>query len=133
MAPEGVGLGPVVSMAATLGVTAPEFFDPVTGDVRERVQDVRGSDFYCISTGSTTAYSLMVALAPVEFEACRKQMIEGEESRRDAWGIARDYREALKMIVETCKYGELLNVQDALTEADEVLKQHGIETWDGES
>jgi hypothetical protein len=133
MAPEGVGLGPVVTMAETLGVPMPEFFDPVTGDVRERIQDIRGSDFYCIETGSSTAYSLMVALAPVEFEGCRKQLIEGEESRRDAWGIVRDYREALKLLVEACKYGELLNVQDALTEADEVLRQHGVETWEGES
>lgn len=122
-----------MKMAESVGVPMPEFFDPVTGDVRERLQDIRGSDFYCIATGTSSAYSLMVALAPVEFEACRRQLIEGEESRRDAWGVARDYREALKMLVETCKYGELVNIQDALTEADEVLKQHGIETWDGES
>lgn len=120
---------PIVSMAEHVGVAVPQFFNPITGAVAERVQDIRGDDQY-LMPGANDSFSAMTLYhAPLFLEDLRRKYIEAEEFRRELYGKYRDFRDALRTLVDTCKYCELLTVHDALTEAEALLNEHGIETW----
>jgi hypothetical protein len=120
-----------MSTCESLGVPLPEFFDPITGENRDRVQDIRGDDQYCMTSDGGKFTAMTLYQAPVILEDLRRKFIDAEEARREIYGKYRDFRDALRTLVDTCKYCELLTVHDALTEAEALLNEHGIETWDG--
>ncbi len=132
VAEEGEGMRPLVNFCEVMGTGIPQFISPITGETRERVQDIRGDDQYVMDAGGGKFTATTLYHCPVILEDLRLKFIEAEEKRRETYGMMRDFRDALRTLVDTCKYCELLTVHDALTEAEALLNEHGVETWSGD-
>jgi hypothetical protein len=115
-----------------MGVPVPQFIDHITGETRERVQDIRGDDQYIMDAGGGKFTAMTLYHCPIVLEDLRRMFIEAEESRRELYGKYRDFRDALRTLVDACKYCELLTTSDTLVEAEALLNEHGIETWSGD-
>lgn len=123
---------PLVNFCEDMGCEVPQFVDPITGETRERIQDIRGDDHYLVGTGGGNFVGMTLCNAPVVLEDCRKRFIEAEERRRETYGMMRDFRDALRTLVDACKYCELMTTSDTLAEAEVLLNEHGVETWSGD-
>lgn len=133
---EDAGLRRLRVMAEWFGAASPFFFDPATGDVRERLQDVRGDDFAAMASDV-----LMLAETPCHLSHCRLLLHESERRRRETWAQCRELRETLAHLASTIRYEQSdpaeadINsdaVMQSVTAAAELLGRIGVETFDGE-
>lgn len=120
----------LMKLAAGAGVGDLFFFDPDTGDVRERLRDVRGGD--AVSMGADV---LTLAEAPAHLADCRRLLHEAERRRRETWAKCREAVECLGHLVSTLRYEGAplcLGTSEAVAAADELLDRLGVETFEGE-
>lgn len=131
---EGDGFGPLVKYCESNSVPVPVFFDPITGEIKSRPQDVRGSDYFQIGT-SIWHSTLELVFAPACFESASKLYQKERDRRRDIQSEMIRLKDCLNHVASTWKFtgdGNDPDTKVALQEACDLLDELGETVYDDE-